>query len=91
MPQAARYNDICTGHGSCSPRPNIEASDDVIINGRGAHRVGDAWSIHCSHSGVLASGSSSVFINGRAAGRVGDPVSCGSAVATGSEDVIIGG
>lgn len=91
MPQAARFFDLCSGHGSCSPRPNIQASENVIINGRGSHRVGDTWAIHCLHSGVLASGSGTVYVNGRSAGRIADPVSCGSVVATGSEDVIIGG
>ena len=92
MPQAARLQDICTGHSSCpSPRPNIQASGDVIINGRGAHREGDRWDQHCGHFSNLQSGSSTVIINGKQAGRVGDPIICGSFVATGSNDVIIGG
>jgi len=81
---------MCTGHGPCSPRPNVQGSGDVFINGLGAHRQGDAWAYHCSHSGVLAVGSGSVNVNGRPAGRMGDPVNCDSAVATGSDNVFIG-
>ncbi len=97
MPQAARLNDSCTGHGCWPPRNNIAASDNVMINGRGAHRVGDGWAVHCCpaipecHDSVLASGSRSVMVNGRAAGRVGDTVACGSTVASGSDNVMIGG
>jgi uncharacterized Zn-binding protein involved in type VI secretion len=94
MQGAARLHDICTGHGCFPPRQNAEASPNVLINGRGAHRVGDGWESHCCgkacHGGALAAGSSSVLINGRGAGRIGDPVSCGSRVATGSADVLIG-
>ena len=68
----------------------------VVINSKGAGRVGDSYAphgcvAHPTHSGVIASGSSSVYINGKAAGRIGDPVSCGGSVAAGSGDVIIGG
>lgn len=95
MPAAVRLGDICTGHGCFPPRPNIQASGDVFINGRGAHRQGDEWDSHCCgppcHGGSLAAGSSSVFVNGRPLGRIGDPVDCGSRVATGSSDVFAGG
>lgn len=74
----------------------VTASTDVIINGKGAGRVGDSYAphgcvAHPTHSGVIASGSASVFINGKAAGRIGDSVSCGGSVAVGSSDVMIGG
>lgn len=100
MPSAARLGDICTGHECFPPRASVEGSGDVLINGIPAHRQGDAWSVHCCthpdiphgcHDSVLASGSGSVYINGKQAGRIGDPVACGSAVATGSNNVIIGG
>lgn len=87
---AARYIDICSGHGSCPPRPNIEASDDTFVNSRGAHRRGDAYNIHCSHSGVLHRGSGSTYVNSREQGRIADPVSCGSIIATGSNDTFVG-
>lgn len=96
MPQATRLGDADTGHDSCPPTALVSASSNVLINGRGAGRVGDAYAphgciVHPPHSGTIASGSSSVFINGRAAGRVGDSVSCGGSVAQGSSNVVIGG
>ena len=96
MPKATRLGDNDTGHDACAPTALVSASADVIINGKGAGRVGDSYAphggvAHPTHSGVIASGSSSVYINGKAAGRIGDPVSCGGSVAAGSGDVIIGG
>lgn len=96
MPVATRLNDNDTGHDACPGRALITASGDVIINGRGAGRVGDSYAahgcpVHPPHSGVIASGSATVFINGRPAGRIADPVSCGGSVAEGSPNVIIGG
>lgn len=96
MPQATRLGDNDTGHDACGPTALVSASSDVIINGKGAGRVGDSYAAHSciahpSHSGVIASGSGTVFINGKAAGRIGDPVSCGGSVAEGSSNVIIGG
>lgn len=91
-----RLGDNGSGHGSYPPRPNDEASDDVFINGIGAHREGDHWVTHCNstpscHDSVLASGSSTVYVNSKELGRIGDPVACGSTVAEGSPDVFAGG
>jgi len=47
MPAVVRLGDICTGHGCWPPRQNIEASPNVFVNGRGVHRLGDAWAVHC--------------------------------------------
>ena len=47
MPAVVRLGDICTGHGCWPPRQNIEASQNVFVNGRGVHRLGDAWAVHC--------------------------------------------
>ncbi|MEW5885469.1 MAG: PAAR domain-containing protein [Pseudomonadota bacterium] len=93
MPAAHRHRDLCSGHGCWPPRPNAQASTDVRINGRGAHRVGDAWEVHCCpaipecHGSVQAGGSPTVYVNGQALARVGDAVACGSACASGSADV----
>lgn len=95
MPPAVRLSDICTGHGSFPPRPNSGASGDTYINSRGAHRVGDGYIPHGSpspsppHGAVAAAGSPNVFTNSKAQCRIGDPVSCGSAMATGSGNVIV--
>ncbi len=95
MPAVTRLGDVCTGHGCFPPRPSISSSSNVFVNGIPVVRVGDDYAPHgCSncrpHPGKLASGSATVFVNGRPVGRVGDAVSCGSFVAAGSPDVIIG-
>lgn len=91
MPQTVRLGDRCTGHSCYPPRPNIQASEDTFINKRGAHRLGDAWAVHCCgiacHGGNLAKGSPNVFVNGKPLGRIGDAVSCGSVAMTGSLNV----
>lgn len=91
MSSVTRLADVCSGHGTCSSRPNVGASSNVFVNGRGAHRQGDPWAVHCTHNSILAAGSSTVYVNGRQLGRVGDPVACGSIVATGSGNVFAGG
>lgn len=95
MAAAARLGDFCTGHGCWPPRTGISASNNVFINGIRAHRLNDAWNVHCCpsdgcHAGAVASGSASVFINGRPAARIGDSISCGSLIAMGSPNVDIG-
>lgn len=96
MPAVVRLGDLCSGHGGFPPRPNDSASTDVFVNGKGVHRVGDHWVIHCDatpicHDGVEATGSTTVFVNGRGVARVGDSISCGSVCAQGSPDVFAGG
>jgi uncharacterized Zn-binding protein involved in type VI secretion len=94
MPPAARLSDLCTGHGCWNSRPNIQASTDVIFNNKGAHRQGDAWAVHCCnsscHNAVLAQGSPTVITNGKQQGRVNDPVSCGSRILLGSNNILVG-
>ena len=45
-PAVHRHRDMGTGHGCWAPRPNAIASPDVFVNGKGWHRVGDAWETH---------------------------------------------
>lgn len=64
MPKATRLGDNDTGHDACAPTALVTASTDVIINGKGAGRVGDSYAphgcvAHPTHSGVIASGSAS--------------------------------
>lgn len=92
MLAVTRQGDGCTGHGSYPPRNSVEGSNNVFVNGKPVHRVGDAWAPHCTpkpkcHGGSLAAGSNKVFANGKAIGRLGDPVDCGSVVAAGSSNV----
>lgn len=95
MPEITRLGDMTAGHDGFPPRPSIEASEDVFVEGIGAVRVGDAYAIHCNstptcHDGRLAEGSSTVFVNGKPVGRVGDPVDCGDTVAFGATTVFCG-
>ncbi len=73
----------------------IEGSPDVLVNGKGVVRQGDAVEHNCPHCGTgTAEGSdSTVLVNGKPVQRVGDKVvyEGGSGVATGgSEDVSAG-
>lgn len=96
MPAAARQGDAGIPH--CSGYVIAGGSGDVLINGRGAARVGDSSTVHLRpggkrcvpHTASIISGSSSVLINGRPAATVGSALSACTAVATGSGDVIIG-
>lgn len=95
MAAVARLGDYCTGHGCWPPRPGIEASDDVFVNGIAVHRLTDAWAVHCCpsdgcHPGEVANGSATVFVNGKNIARVGDSVACGSLIAEGSRNVNAG-
>lgn len=95
MAAVTRLGDVCTGHGPFPPRSSTSASSNVLINGKGAHRVGDSWAVHCApgsvcHGGNLASGSGTVFVNGQPLGRIGDSINCGSFVAEGSPNVFAG-
>lgn len=96
MAAAARLGDLDSGHWCFPPRSGVSASGNVFINGRPAHRMGDAWNLHCCpkhgcHPGVVSGGSSSVFINGLPAARIGDSTGCGGIIAMGSSNVFIGG
>jgi hypothetical protein len=66
---------------------------DVLVNGKGAHREGDDWAVHCCgpscHSGKTVKGSPNVFTNGKAKARIGDLVDCGSAISAGSSNVFL--
>lgn len=95
MPGCVRRGDISRGHDGFPPRPNIESSSDVIVNNRGAVRIGDKWAVHCNshprcHDGNTATASNTVFVNNKQVMRIGDSISCGDHSAQGSSDVIIG-
>ena len=90
-----RNGDSSTGHAGFYPRSCTEGSDNVFVNGIGAHTQSMSWAIHCNptpvcHAGVLSGGSGTVFVNGKPLGRVGDDISCGDTVAQGSPNVFAG-
>lgn len=95
MPALSYKGANCTGDGCFPPRPSIEGSPNVYVNGKPVLRVGDKYAPHTcgdsKHDGACSSGSSSVFCNGKPVARVGDDVSCGAAVAMGSPNVFVGG
>lgn len=106
MPAATRIGD--SESGTCDlglpdcphsrSGTNGTASGNVLINGVGAHRLGDTGPCNCPHGGTYATtgGSGTVFINGMAATRIGDATTCQScgkpgAHVSGSGNVFIGG
>lgn len=97
MPFVTRLGDVGSGHACHFPPTDaVEGSPDVIVNGKPAVRVGDAYAPHAcptcpepEHGRKLASGSPTVFVNGRAVGRVGDAIDCGGKATTGSSDVVL--
>lgn len=92
MPALVRFADMSAGH-CFGARPNDQASPNVFVNGKGAHRVGDHWPTHCCgpvcHDGVQGTGSPNVFVNGKAVARVGDAIACGDTNAQGSPNVFV--
>jgi uncharacterized Zn-binding protein involved in type VI secretion len=82
---AARIGDSISHGGSIT-----EGSTDVLTNGAGQARVGDAVTCTLHGAQTITDGSSTVFVNGRKAARVGDPISCGAVIISGSADVSIG-
>jgi uncharacterized Zn-binding protein involved in type VI secretion len=89
-----RLGDLSKGH-CFPPRPNIGASSNVFINGRGAHRLSDPWPTHCCgdacHASISIAGSTTVFVNRLNQVRVCDAQSCGDSAAFGSPNVFAGG
>lgn len=85
MPRAHRVFDLSAQRGQA--RPSITASHNVMINGRGAHRIGDLW-LRRGRT-VSATGSPTVFVNSRPLVRVGDLVCDGAIVITGSHNVFV--
>ncbi len=108
MPEQARV-DIdqalvpnCVHGQPCCPHtasgPPKKGSDDVLVNGRKAVRLGDPGRhvAKCcgSNDWTAVEGSDSVFINGMPAHRKGDKTKhCGGMgeMKTGSDDVLVGG
>lgn len=96
MPAVVRHFDICSGHGCWPPRGNSGASENVFVNSKGAHRVGDPWPAHTcptipeTHASIQATGSATVFVNGKPLACVGHSIACGSTNAQGSPNVFAG-
>lgn len=103
MPGVARKSgtdSVNTVHNAvgkgCNVAPTTTAtdagSDDVLINGIGAVREGDAVASHIfpgcsSHAPGLATFSSNVFVNGKRIGRLNDTYGCGAKITSASSNV----
>lgn len=97
MPAVSRNGkDFCTGHGPWAPRKSSAGSSDVLTNSSKTLRETDIYDLHQavpfgpSHIGVIAGGSSTVNVNGKPVARMADPISCGSFIRTGSNNVNAG-
>jgi len=94
---SAKYpGSISTGHGCFPPKPVIQGSPNVFVEGSEVVRISDNWSVHCCpnqgcHGSISSQGSPNVFANGLPKARVGDAISCGDSVATGASTVFING
>lgn len=89
--------DKTTGHGPWLPRPSVQGSGNVFINGKPVVRVGDEWAPHNgvpngphkTEPGFTSSGSGTVSANGMAIARIGDAVEADT-IAAGSTNVFAG-
>jgi uncharacterized Zn-binding protein involved in type VI secretion len=93
---ATRLGDKDVVH-DCNQQYRAQASENVMVNGKGWSRQGDVNTFHqytplCdkSHAQPIATGSTTVFINGKGAGRIGDAVAGCTSVAEGSDNVFAG-
>ena len=94
MGNAAKLNDIGTGHDGYPSTPIIAASPTVTIDGKPAARMRDPLEPHDKpnspqHGRAIAAGSGTIFFDGKPATRSGDPVNCGG-VLVGCGTVTIG-
>lgn len=91
-----RLNDNSTADPcGAPPRGNSKASSDVIVNDLGAHCHTQNWTPHACpnsppHVATTISGTSVVIINDLQCTRIGDPISCGSTIVEGSDNVFAG-
>lgn len=96
MIPVARLGNVSTSDPcGAPPRPNSQGSSDVFTNSLPTHRVSDSWVPHACpdstpHGATTVVGSGTVFVNNLAITRIGDPISCGSSIAEGSDDVFAG-
>jgi uncharacterized Zn-binding protein involved in type VI secretion len=94
MSGIATVNDACSGHGGFPPRLPVSGSFDVLVNGVGVLRVGDLYlphsDGHTTHNAVIVSGSQTVFVNGVSLAITGSLLSCGSTIASGSQNSFAG-
>ena len=84
-------NDPC----GAPPRPSSTASPDVLCNMIPVHRLTDAWVPHnCPgagpHGAVTSLVPTTVLVNMKYKSIIGSGISCGSKIATGSGNILVG-
>jgi uncharacterized Zn-binding protein involved in type VI secretion len=91
---AVLFCSIDMAAAQTSPQPPAQApgvvtggSNDVLVNGKPAARVGD----NTSNGGPVVEGSTNVFINGKPAAVVGGRTGCNGVVVGGSSNVFVNG
>lgn len=98
MPGVARKGDtVLTGHACSFTTPTLQCSTNVLVNKKGACRLGDMLQPHTilagvtciPHVAVINAGAPTVFVNGRPIARITDSADLG-VIITGSGNVIVG-
>lgn len=92
MPISRKF-DMTMGHYCFPPQKILQGSEDVFVEGKQAHRVGDRIQTHCCdncHPSFASQGSPTVYVNGKAVMRITDRANCGSVIMTGATTVRAG-
>lgn len=84
MPAATRLGDADN-----AGNVTVTASSNVLINNKGAARVGDIDSKVVPGPDTRTTGSPTVFVNNKPIVRVDDPDSAGNKMVVGSPNVIV--
>jgi uncharacterized Zn-binding protein involved in type VI secretion len=82
--QKARLGDQISHGGSI-----VSASTDVLDNGIGVARLGDAVICDRHGSQVIVTCSPNILTDGIGTARLGDFISCGATIVSGSPDTLI--
>jgi uncharacterized Zn-binding protein involved in type VI secretion len=64
----------------------VTASENTLVNGRGAARVGDIYACPIHGPNPIVTGSPNCLCNGRRIARLNDVTACGATLGPGSPD-----
>lgn len=92
---AARIGDMhsCPAYEGTKPHIGgaiIEGSPDVLIEGKGAARMGDKAVCQAGAPDIVIEGAAMVLVNGKPAAMLGSKTAHGGVVVTGASEVLIG-
>ena len=90
--KASRLGDTGLGHDACPPTTVSSCSPNVIIEGRGAARIGDSLvshgcRVHPNHGRTIVSGSPNVIVNNSPLARISSSIDCGGELIEGASTV----